>query len=148
MSYIIDEAKIHEIRQWLIKAEHDLGSAERLLTGDPPYPDTAVYHCQQAAEKALKAYLTFKDTPFQKVHDLSVLIEQCVEFDKAFEEIEDIPAILNPYATTFRYPGDVLEPEPSDVEEAIKLAGIVFDFVLKRMPEEYLKELKEEGSGK
>jgi len=34
--------------------------------GDEPFLDTAVYHCQQAAEKALKAYLTLKDAPFQR----------------------------------------------------------------------------------
>jgi HEPN domain-containing protein len=47
----MDEAKKHEICQWLIKAGHDLRSAERLLTDDPPLLDTAVYHCQQVAEK-------------------------------------------------------------------------------------------------
>lgn len=52
----MDEAKVHEIRQWLIKANHDIGSAQRLLTGDAPFLDTAVYHCQQAAEKTLAAY--------------------------------------------------------------------------------------------
>jgi HEPN domain-containing protein len=130
----MDESKVHEIRQWLIKAEHDLGSARRLLTGDPPYLDTAVYHCQQAAEKALKAYLTLKDTPFQKVHDLSVLIDQCIELDNSFEQISSISEILNPYATVFRYPGDVLEPELSDAEEALRLANMVLDFVMKRMP--------------
>lgn len=108
----MDEAKIHEIRQWLIKADHDLGSARRLLAGDEPFLDTAVYHCQQAAEKGLKAYLTLKDTSFQKVHDLSVLIEQCMELDRTFAQISDISEILSPYATAFRYPGDVLEPDP------------------------------------
>ena len=67
----MDKAKINEIRQWLVKADHDLGSAKRLMTGKDSFLDTAVYHCQQAAEKALKAYLTLKDTPFQKVHDLT-----------------------------------------------------------------------------
>lgn len=135
----MDESKAHEIRQWLIKAEHDLGSARRLLTGEPPYLDTAVYHCQQAAEKALKAYLTLKDTPFQKVHDLSVLIEQCIELDNSFEQIGNISEILNPYATAFRYPGDVLEPELSDAEEALRLASMVLDFISQRMPEEIMK---------
>lgn len=134
----MDEAKVHEIRQWLIKANHDIGSAQRLLTGDAPFLDTAVYHCQQAAEKALKAYLTLKDTPFQKVHDLAVLIEQCMDLDRTFEQIRDISGILNPYATAFRYPGDVLEPDPSDAEEAFRLAGVVLDFVLQRIPE-YVK---------
>lgn len=136
--FFMDEAKVHEIRQWLIKANHDIGSAQRLLTGDAPFLDTAVYHCQQAAEKALKAYLTLKDTPFQKVHDLAVLIEQCMDLDRTFEQIRDISGILNPYATAFRYPGDVLEPDPSDAEEAFRLAGVVLDFVLQRIPE-YVK---------
>lgn len=136
--FFMDEAKVHEIRQWLIKANHDIGSAQRLLTGDAPFLDTAVYHCQQAAEKALKAYLTLKDTPFQKVHDLAVLIEQCMDLDRTFEQIIDISEILTPYATAFRYPGDVLEPDPSDAEEAFRLAGVVLDFVLQRMPE-YVK---------
>lgn len=68
----MDEAKAHEIRQWLIKADHDVRTAERLLTVAPPILDTAVYHCQQAAEKAMKAYLTLRDAPFQRGHVLSV----------------------------------------------------------------------------
>ena len=132
----MDEAKLHEIRQWLIKADHDLRSAERLLSGTPPLLDTAVYHCQQAAEKALKAYLTFKDSPFQKIHVLSILIEQCLEFDHSFESIRDVADILTPYATAFRYPGDVLEPEPADAEEACRLANHLFHFILEKMPDE------------
>ena len=131
----MDEAKIQEIRQWLLKARHDLRSAERLLTCDPPLLDTAVYHCQQTAEKALKAYLTLQDAPFQKVHVLSVLIEQCMEFDRSFEDIRDAVDVLTPYAIAFRYPGDVLEPDPADAEEAFRLADLVLDFVAKRMPE-------------
>jgi len=40
-----------EVRQWLRKADHDLGSARKLATGPKPYFDTAIYHCQQAAEE-------------------------------------------------------------------------------------------------
>ncbi len=131
----MDEAKIREIRQWLLKARHDLRSAERLLTCDPPLLDTAVYHCQQTAEKALKAYLTLQDAPFQKVHVLSILVEQCMDFDRSFEDIRNTVDVLTPYAIAFRYPGDVLEPDPADAEEAFKFAALVLDFVVKRMPE-------------
>jgi len=137
----MDEVKLDEIGQWLIKASHDLGSAKCLLVGDTPYLDTAVYHCQQAAEKALKAYLTLKDTPFQKIHDLSVLVEQCMELDSTFDRLKEIPEILNPYATAFRYPGDVLEPEAADADEAYELASMVFEFVVVRMPEELKKQI-------
>jgi len=132
----MDEAKHNEIYQWLQKANHDLLSAERLLIGDPPLLDTAVYHCQQAAEKALKAYLTLNDVPFEKVHDLTVLVEQCKKIDSTFEQLVDIAETLTPYATAFRYPGDILEPEESDTEESVKLANRVLNFVLERMPEE------------
>jgi len=137
----MDDPRIEEVFQWLIKAEHDIGSARCLLCGDIPYLDTAVYHCQQAAEKSLKAYLTLKDTPFLKIHDLSFLVEQCKELDVEFEQIMDISPILTPYAIAFRYPGDVIEPDPLDADEALRLAVDVFDFVLNRMPYDIQKAL-------
>jgi len=42
----MDDPKINDVFQWLVKAEHDIGSARRLISGDIPYFDTAVYHCQ------------------------------------------------------------------------------------------------------
>jgi len=41
-------------RDWLVKAENDLASAKLLASAAPPLRDTAVYHCQQAGEKALR----------------------------------------------------------------------------------------------
>ena len=130
----MDEAKQQEIRQWLIKASRDLASAERLLAGDPPYLDTAVYHCQQTAEKALKAYLTLKDSPFRKVHDLSALVEQSSEFDGTVVQLREAAETLTPYRVVFRYPGSVLEPAPSEAKEALRLARIVLDFVAGKIP--------------
>lgn len=130
----MDEAKALEVRQWLIKADHDLRSASRLMEGESPLPDTAVYHCQQAAEKALKAYLALNDVPLQRVHILGILIEQCMEFDDSFQELREIADILTPFAVVFRYPGDYVEPEIADAEDAVKMAQVVYDFVISRMP--------------
>ncbi len=41
------------LEQWLHKAKEDLGSAKHLLSGQ--FYGTAIYHTQQAAEKAFKA---------------------------------------------------------------------------------------------
>jgi hypothetical protein len=41
----------------LQKASHDLETAERALYAGHPITDTAAYHCHQAVEKALKAFL-------------------------------------------------------------------------------------------
>jgi hypothetical protein len=38
----MDEAKLREIRQWMIKADHDMRSAKRLFEGEDPLLDTAV----------------------------------------------------------------------------------------------------------
>lgn len=43
---------------WLAKSRSDLATARLLILGHEPYLDTGCYHCQQAAEKALKAWLT------------------------------------------------------------------------------------------
>jgi len=58
------------VRSWLTKAERDLASARVLMGSTPPLLDTAVYHCQQAAEKAVKGYLVFCDQEFERVHDI------------------------------------------------------------------------------
>lgn len=60
--------------QFLRKAEHDLGSARLLLTSDNLF-DSACFHCQQLAEKAIKALLTHHSIRFKKMHDLDVLLE-------------------------------------------------------------------------
>lgn len=50
-----------EVRQaaleWIAKAERDLEAAKRMIVCVDPLLDTGSYHCQQAAEKALKGYL-------------------------------------------------------------------------------------------
>ncbi|MBP8283406.1 MAG: HEPN domain-containing protein [Chromatiaceae bacterium] len=130
------EEKVQAVLQWLIKARNDLRSAQRLFTANPPLLDTAAYHCQQAAEKALKGYLTLHESPFRKNHLLAPLLAECEAYDSGFGALAEAGEALTPFATTFRYSGDVLEPEQADVAEAIQLAAAVFSFVLERLPEE------------
>jgi len=132
----MDESKRREIRQWIVKAGRDLRSARRLFSDTPPLLDTAAYHCQQAAEKALKAFLTMHDTPFQKTHLLAPLVLQCMREDHEFGALQEAAEVLTPFATAFRYPGDLIEPEATDVVLAIELAQRVVDFVSSRLPVE------------
>lgn len=129
------DEKAQLIQQWLTKACTDLRSARRLYSDKPPLLDTAAYHCQQAAEKALKAYLALHDVPFRKTHLLVPLLVDCEHLDPAFVELAEATEVLTPFATAFRYPGDVIEPDPADVAEAIELAQILLVFVLTRMPD-------------
>lgn len=69
--------ELAEVREWIRKADRDRRMAELGLAESPAITDAAAFHCQQAVEKLLKAYLIFRQEPFEKVHDLEVLVEQC-----------------------------------------------------------------------
>lgn len=118
---------------WLVKAEHDLASAQRLSEGDAPILDTAIYHTQQCAEKALKAYLSFMKRPVEKTHDVEHLVGLCADLDESFNNLLYDAKVLTPYDTAFRYPDFDMEPEKEDVLEAIEKATKVFAFVKDRI---------------
>lgn len=132
----MDDVKYEEVRQWLIKSQRDLKVAYVLFENEEFLLDSAVYHCQQAAEKALKAYLTYRNAVIRKTHDLDVLIELCAVSEPNFRQLESAADILTPYATEFRYPGDAMEPDRSDAEEAIKMAESVINLVIQNLPSE------------
>lgn len=104
------------------KSRRDLASAVRLLEGDPPYPDTALYHCQQAAEKALKGFLAAHARPLRRVHDLMVLLDECSAIDPSFTPLAEAAATLTPYGTIFRYPGRMSEPTTEEALDGVELA--------------------------
>ena len=51
------DARRNEALEWLAKAAEDLASARVLI--DAGHPGTALFHCQQSAEKCLKGFLTW-----------------------------------------------------------------------------------------
>jgi HEPN domain-containing protein len=114
-----------EAESWLQRARDDLGAAGKLLSGDDPFPATAAYHCQQAAEKALKAVMAGTGDPIPKTHDLRVLIERCMRIDPALIGLQDACDELTPYATEFRYPTVVQDPGVDEVRCAFALAELV-----------------------
>ena len=132
----MDDARQTAVRQWLQKAERDLASALRLLAGEPPFLDTAVYHCQQAAEKALKAFLASRDRPLRRVHDLVLLVDECTRLDETLAALAEAAEVLTPYGTAFRYPNDVSEPQLSDALEAVDCARRILDGVAFALPAE------------
>ncbi len=132
----MDEAKVHEIRAWLTKALHDLQAAERLLIGPDPLCDAAAFHCQQAAEKALKAYLTWRDERFEKTHSLVALVARCLRSDASFEELRTAATSLAPYAVALRYPGEMPNLTETHAREALAQAHVVWNFVRERLPPE------------
>ncbi|PCH53398.1 MAG: hypothetical protein COC22_02845 [Flavobacteriaceae bacterium] len=72
-----------------------------------------------------------------KVHDLTLLAKECLLLDKSFSVLMDMTEILTPYATAFRYPGDVLCPDIADVEEAINLSKELLAFVASKFSDDF-----------
>lgn len=73
-----------EHEKWLELAQEDLKKAKYTLRGK--FYRGVMFDCQQASEKALKAYLAFKNKPIIKTHDLIKLLESCVSFDNEFKK--------------------------------------------------------------
>jgi len=122
-------------RQWLGHARDDLALARSALKeGSAPFLRDALFHSQQAAEKALKAFLTWHDIPFRKVHDLEIVGAQCCEVDPSLASIVVQARELTRYAWTLRYPGEPYEPEPPEVSGAIDIAAAALEAVLSRLP--------------
>ncbi len=63
------DAKRSLTRKWIMKARRDLLSAKKLARGKEPPLDTAIYHCQQTAEKTIKGWLVYHDISFGKTHE-------------------------------------------------------------------------------
>jgi HEPN domain-containing protein len=62
-------AKLELVRNWLLKAQRDLAAAHKLAAGVDPFLDIAVYHCQQAAEKAVRSsFDTHADLRYNCTH--------------------------------------------------------------------------------
>jgi HEPN domain-containing protein len=96
----------------------------------------ALFHCQQAVEKALKAFLTAHDAPFRKTHDLDELAIACGRIDPALEREVDPALELTAFAWAFRYPGEREEPSREEAEETLALAKQVYEAVVGRLPVE------------
>ncbi len=87
---------------WLRKADSDLTNAELCLAAGKSL-DTACFHCQQAAEKSLKAYLIANKAEFPFIHDLKRLLAFCLQLDSAFDAFTADVLRLTPYAVATRY---------------------------------------------
>jgi HEPN domain-containing protein len=129
-----DPELVAETRAWFAKASNDLRAAEALIAASPPLFDEAVFHCQQAAEKALKGFLTWSGRTFRKTHNLEEIGEQCLAIDPTLREPIDRAVPLSEYAWKFRYPGEPFQPEADEVAEALAAARGVVEAAVSRMP--------------
>ena len=118
------------LAEWLSKADDDLGLAEHLLGESSLYPNAITFHCQQAAEKYLKALLVWRETAFPKTHDIKALLNLLAVSDAALVASLQEAIVLTSYGVEIRYPGDRPDATPENAHEAVELARKVQKAVL------------------
>jgi len=121
--------EIRTAKQWLAKARSDLLNADNNLASERVPYDTACFHCQQAAEKILKAYLAGSGQSAPRTHDLLLLLEKVLPLSGSADVLRDALAILMPYAVEIRYPDDWLMPSEDDSREARDSADRVLSWL-------------------
>lgn len=124
-----------ETQDWLWRAERDIQAANRLLNSLPVLGDMAAFHAQQAAEKALKGYLTAQSRTFPKSHLLQPLLEECVRIDPRFQQFNAAATALSPYAIEFRYPGGRRIPSDREAFDAYEHATKIVAFIHEALAE-------------
>ena len=92
-------------REWVQKAESDLRAAHALAVG-PRWPnDIVTFHCQQSAEKYLKALLQEAGQPVPKIHNLQSLQTQLLPLHPSLRPLRRGLTFLTRFAVDARYPG-------------------------------------------
>jgi HEPN domain-containing protein len=118
------------VDEWLHYALNDLIVANHCFNDlHPKQTEIASYHCQQCAEKALKAFLLYKNIEPPKIHDLKLLCTMCQDIESSFSGITGPCSHLTPYGVTARYPNE-LSPDENMVKLALHEAQQVYDFCI------------------
>ena len=108
--------------RWLAKAGDDLDTS-RLVLAVPKEvgPWVAAFHAQQAIEKAMKAILVLRQTPFPRSHDLEEL-RGLLPAELDLPDPDEL-APLTAYAADARYPELAFDTAPT-AEDALDATGI------------------------
>lgn len=93
-----------DVGPWIAKAEEDL-AVVAVLREHAPHLDAAIcFHCQQAAEKMLKAVLVALGDAPPHTHDLAALVEQAAGRLPGLIDLLTDATYLSPFAVLPRYP--------------------------------------------
>ena len=95
----------YDVDEWLRFVEMDMSTARHLFKMMHPKPlEIICFHCQQAAEKAIKALFILKEIEVIKIHDLIILLKKIETFFSVPLSVKNASDDLTPFAATFRYP--------------------------------------------
>ena len=121
------------LTEWLQIAYDDYDAASYLFQKPYRKPlEIICYHCQQSAEKSLKAYLCANGAEISKTHETGILCLKCVEINESFSEILTSCEELAIYATETRYPIRI-DIDEATVKRNLKQALEIYNFVVDKV---------------
>ncbi len=120
------DSRSHE--EWIRVAKKDLRGA-KILHEAKGVDDLVAFHCQQAVEKYLKAFLIKKTGVLHRGHYLMGLLKKCYEIDEKFKELIIQITFLNSYYIETRYPAEEgLNVDEEDAQKCIEYASQVLEY--------------------
>jgi len=75
------------VQEWVKRGDSDLEAA-KLLAPEKGLENQTGFHCHQAIEKWLEAYLIKQGEELRKIHDLTALVIDCEKHDSEFQKLE------------------------------------------------------------
>jgi len=121
------------VKQWIIKADNDLEIVEHELSlpEEKIVKDLVCFHCQQAVEKYLKAFLIYHKVEIKRTHIIKYLLLQCAKIDKDFENIE--VKELSEFAVDIRYGEEFYIPSMQEVKFYYNLTKQIKNMVFTKL---------------
>lgn len=119
----------HDVPSWLKKANIDLITVNWLVLIEPVILDTACFHCQQAIEKFLKAFLIYRGENVGRTHNLEFLLSECLNYNSEFASFDLRPFAV--FAVDIRYPESSINPKIDEVKDYYTIAVAVKKLVEK-----------------
>ena len=94
-----------------------------------------LYHCQQGAEKALKAYMVQNGFFPPKTHELQTLRIICQQWDAKYNSIRLVNhcAFLDPFGIIVRYPKHNISLDSAHAARGLQSSKRIYDFVCERL---------------
>jgi HEPN domain-containing protein len=114
---------------WLRLARDDMATVRLLMTEHRKRVEIILYHCQQTAEKSLKAYLIDNNVWIGNTHDLVLLLRECISINPSFnlKRMINHCAFLNRITPGVKYADLNMSFDTSHIPRAINSAKRIYD---------------------
>ena len=121
-------ADVYVVSEWLRYARMDYDAAMHLRSFYPMPIEIICYHCQQAAEKALKAVLIHHGKEVPHIHDTLRLWELATALEPSLSSLRAQSSYLRRFASLTRYPNE-LDLNESDMNRALDDARAIVEAI-------------------